>query len=492
MNGLFIARQGLISSEALWKIATYSTVAGLSVSVLISRGILNRRHWPFFPSETDEHKEERRLTTAEKRCELFENHSSSTKRNCNSNSNSNNNNNSNSNNSDVKGEMHTIHDENMTSSPEVDGDESSQVSEPLCSQIQTAAAAAAVATTTITQRHHQNHITSLSPASSRNVPPLKSTAEHPGLTSFHLWQDAIASIYRVYNMGASHHDIVVPPQPKSERGYVSVHLQIYNRTSRDIDVYWLNYKGNEDHRGILLANGGSWNQSTWIGHPWVFRDALTQRIVLHYIPYRVIPTTERAVTVSVIDRHVGIHAFSFVRPPLVETDSLFETDEQHDACLCAIEDRILPYPSNKLTTIEDAVKFSICQMEREQISPHILLKYLYKIIQHPEDSKYRQIRTSNAAFWKNVWCNGGRGVLHALGFVENGSYVEMGPPSHVDDRGEGSNVLLSLERQRHVFDAIFLLENHIADSIDNVDGGGFQQQQPRGADGTGRAGYRQI
>jgi len=250
-------------------------------------------------------------------------------------------------------------------------------------------------------------------------------------------------------------------------------------------VYWMDFKGREDHRGTLCANGGNWTQTTWIGHPWVFRDKASQRILLHFVPYRVIPSTTGAVMVGK-DTNLCIHTFSIVSPRLGERDAYGEVDNAPDAYMCGVEDHIFLYPSTKLITIENAVQISICQM--------------YKIIEHPTKAKYRQIRTSNGTFLKIVWCNSGRGVLHAMGFVENGLYAEMGPPSSNDaldgggTEGEGGNgnVLLLLERRRHILEAILLLENYTNGMNGNEVGGNgedLQQEQPRGVGGAGRAGW---
>ncbi len=146
--------------------------------------------------------------------------------------------------------------------------------------------------------------------------------------------------------------------------------------------------------------------------------------------------------------------------------------------VCSVIDKTIPHPLSHINTINEAVKFSCEQMEREDVTPRILLKYLHNVLVHPTEPKYRQIRTSNKVFFNNVWINGGRGILHALGFEEKGAFVEMGP-------NVGS---LPGERLKHLADAIVMLEELVKDMED-----GRRNEivkKPLGADGySGRAGW---
>lgn len=220
-------------------------------------------------------------------------------------------------------------------------------------------------------------------------------------------------------------------------------------------------------KGSMKRFNGSIDITTWIGHPWVFRAKDSGRLMLYYVPYRVIPVIYMQQNESSHneDDETGVHAFSIVTTKNIED-------------MCAIQDNLFPYPPNSITSINQALDFSIQQMEREQVSPRILLKYVYNIALHPSESKYRQIRVANKVFWNNVWCNGGRGVLHALGFEENGSYIEMGRVGNLPG-----------DRVKDVSNGIVMLEEFMND-IEDTDKPAIRQ--PRGADGsgTGRANWR--
>jgi hypothetical protein len=299
--------------------------------------------------------------------------------------------------------------------------------------------------------------------------PLRSQLNHPGLRAFHQWMSATSDIYRMYSIGKVNKDeSAIPLLPRSERGRVPLHLQIQNRTITDIDVFWVDFKGREIPKGSMKQFNGSINITTWIGHPWAFRAKDSGILMLHYVPYRIIPVIDMQQNGSSYneDDETGVHAFS------IETAKNVED-------MCSVQDNMFPYPANSITSINRALEFSIQQMEREQISPRILLKYFYNIALHPSESKYRQIRVANKLFWNNIWCNGGRGVLHALGFEENGSYIEMG-------RTTGN---LPGNRVKDVSNVIVMLEEFMKD-IEDSDKPAIRQ--PRGADGsgTGRANWR--
>jgi len=303
-------------------------------------------------------------------------------------------------------------------------------------------------------------------------PKLLSTNEHPGLTPFSIWYDSMTSLYRVYTIASSGETLVIPPIPKSERGYVSVQLQVSNAMKHNttINVYWLDYYGNEDHRGTIYTNQ-IWTQTTWIGHPWIFRNADTDQVLLYFVPYRVIPSCPRISTTtstSTNNKIDGLFHFSI-------GDS--STDEE----VCHVMDKVFPL---QITSTEQAIQISIDQMDREDILPDVLLKYLYNITLHPNDTKYRQLSlSSRSKFYNTCWINGCRGIFHALGFItDSGSYAEMGPNSKY----------LSLEQRQLVLYAIKMLENYAKD-LQIRQRNSSITEQPRGAvngSATGRAGWR--
>lgn len=311
----------------------------------------------------------------------------------------------------------------------------------------------------------------------QSPPPLRSKAEHPGLSQFHCWHTAISEIYRSYKLQQPNQTHVeFPIITRSERGNVSIDLEVTNRTNNMImRSYWIDYLGREMDRGFARP-GQTWYQQTWIGHPWVFRfehenkrneqlysSSVARGAAVHYVPFRIIQHTSANPTIS--ENGNGIHKFSITQSRSPSREISID-----------IDDPIFPFPSSKLSSIEDAFVWSVRQMEREKSNPKVLLKYLKNICLNPDSPNYRQIRTANKTFWNEVWITASRGILHSLGFEENGAYIETGPS------GRSS---LPRDRIEHFSSAITFLEQWITN--------GSQTQnlldQPLGADGFGRAGF---
>ncbi len=314
--------------------------------------------------------------------------------------------------------------------------------------------------------------TSTTSTTTRTTPKMKSSTKHPGLKGFHVWMEAITDLYRVFHIGKRDDDgDVYPNIPRSERGRAPIAMTVTNTMMIDIDVFWIDFKGNEIKKGRIRPNGGHINITTWVGHPWIFRAKETGRMLLYYVPYRVIPVIASQWNANDElhdDYAVGKHQFTITGP-------------KDDGDLCAVEDKILPFPAaTRITSVDQALEFSCQQLERENVLPKVLLKYLYNIMLEPHESKYRQIRVANKAFFNNVWCNGGRGVLEALGFEEMGAYAEMGP-------GEG--YFLPQDRIKDLSSAIVKLEE-LVKSMEDVSKAKITQ--PRGADGSGRAQFRDM
>jgi len=249
-----------------------------------------------------------------------------------------------------------------------------------------------------------------------------------------------------------------------------------------MSAFWIDYKGHEIFKGKALP-GQTWQQTTWIGHPWLFKFETGGKenanpAEVHFVPYRVIQNTEKVSTLDQ-DGRTGIHRFAIL--------SSSRHDNTNGASILNIVDPIFPYPSSEINTVEAAFEWSLRQMEREESSPRTLLKYLKNIVSKPEMSKYRQIRTANKIFWNEVWITSGRGVLHALGFVENGAYIECGPHDEAlpsDRLGDFIKAISELER--------WMLMQEAGGGDDGQDHESSSQSpiiQPNGADGFGRAGY---
>jgi len=297
-------------------------------------------------------------------------------------------------------------------------------------------------------------------------PPLKSSADHPGLSEFHAYYGAISDLYRQYIVGTKDGDVEPAPIiPRSERGNVRLQLEVLNSTTLPVDVFWVDYMGREEWKGSA-APGSYWTQTTWVGHPWTFR-AQGGQVLLHYVPYRIIPTTDKAVTVT--RNGDAIHRFTILSPSYSST---------RQELACDVMDPIFPFPATKHKSVDRSLEWCYRQMERDGTNPRTVLKYLCNIARHPSEAKYRQIRTANRKFWNDVWCNAGRGVLHALGFQEINGRIEMGPAA-------GS---LSADRVKQVVGAIRDLER----LLEQMEGSETPHEQPEGADGYGRAGFGRI
>ena len=88
------------------------------------------------------------------------------------------------------------------------------------------------------------------------------------LDGFHYWYEVETSLYRIYTL--AHRDPSVPTIPpylaNSQRGNVAVEMNVTNRTHRDINVYWVDYKGKRVPKGRISKRSGVWTQTTWIDH----------------------------------------------------------------------------------------------------------------------------------------------------------------------------------------------------------------------------------
>ena len=349
-------------------------------------------------------------------------------------------------------------------------------------------------------------------------PPLKlhSQAKHPGLSAYYNWHATITSLYRIYAIPSrdiitnTFNPAVLPMHPSSERGNVAINITVANQTSYEsIQVYWIDYKGNEIHKGNL-TRGGSWNQTTYIGHPWTFRvgsDGGEESVLLKYVPFRIAPTVssngaETTATTSRQESEVVGHNNN--NPVATQMFTLRDVPEGYVTRnegyepSCWVDDEILPEPplidtynnngdrNMSLFTVHEmqmAIEWSCFQMQREDAaSPGVgvaaskrLLQYLKNICLQPDNTKYRRLRTGNRIFFESIYSTGARGVLLALGFEEHMGNLECGP-------SEGN--ALNYERLRHISDAMMNV-NKALKLMTESDG----VVQPEGVDGFGRAGF---
>mmetsp|Transcript_9170 Transcript_9170/g.15594 ORF Transcript_9170/g.15594 Transcript_9170/m.15594 type:complete len:521 (-) Transcript_9170:85-1647(-) len=339
-------------------------------------------------------------------------------------------------------------------------------------------------------------------------PPLKlhSQANHPGLSAYYNWHATITSLYRIYAI--PNRDIftntfnpaILPMHPSSERGNIAVNITVANQTRYEsIQVYWIDYKGNEIYKGNI-SRGGSWVQTTFIGHPWTFRvggsDGGEESVLLKYVPFRIAPTVLGAETAtsresSGVVGPVGTQSFT-----LRDVPEGYVTRNEGYGPACWVDDEILPEPplidtynngerNLSLFTIHEmqmALEWSCFQMQREDAASSgtgvaaskRLLKYLQNICLQPDTTKYRRLRVGNRIFFESVYSTGARGILLALGFEEFMGFLECGP-------SEGA---LNYERLRQISDAMMMVDKTLKLMVENE-----AVVQPEGSDGYGRAGF---
>jgi PUB domain/VHL beta domain len=262
--------------------------------------------------------------------------------------------------------------------------------------------------------------------------------------------------------------------PQSRRGNVAIALHVTNvMPSANISVKWVDYKGKEIDKGTIQANGGVWTQSTFVEHPWVFRDESTSDLLFYFVPYRTIPPLfdDRLPLRDEHDPDVGMHRFTIAAP---------DAGAQSHLDRISIEDPTFPYPSERhLRTPSLALQWAFRhgRRMRYQYWP-TFIKYLSQIVQHPTDSKYRRIRTNNRTFGSEVYNVGpAQGMIWAMGFVQHGGYVELGTDTTPYPR----------ERIQALSQLLYLAERHYERVLKGTD---EEDALPEGAlDGFGRAGW---
>jgi PUB domain len=280
----------------------------------------------------------------------------------------------------------------------------------------------------------------------------RSESSLPSLFHFWTWYDTQASLYRQYTL-VRNDDIednatIVPYHSSSRRNdKISIQLRITNELDVPISVYWIDHIGKHMPRGVILARGGRWQQTTYVDHPWIFKTSTaalaitddksndlcdklslndnTETVLLHFIPHQVIPSTMDAPT---LDDEInqatkvisGIHRFHII--PSVKQESAMYN--------CAVHDPILPFPASKhILSSRKAAEFALQHCIRMRYDKWVVLqKYIRNIIHHPNDLRYRYIRIANSKFSDAVWNTPAKGVLLAYNFIEQCDigYVSFG------------------------------------------------------------------
>ncbi|CAB9501125.1 expressed unknown protein [Seminavis robusta] len=303
---------------------------------------------------------------------------------------------------------------------------------------------------------------------------------HPGMEGFHRWYDVETSLFRQYNVGRTDGVDVIPPYvPKSRNGQVKVALRVTNHYSMKINVYWINYQGREDFKGSI-SRGETWYQTTYVEHPWVFRLADSgepeEPLLVHYIPERVIPHLDEVPTIE--DEHpmVGVQRFNITGPT---------PEALRDSYICSIDDAVIPHPAkHHFHNPNQAHTWTLLQMKRLSYFDYnpgatMLMKYLKNIAMDPDNSSYRRIRISNKKFAQGIWLTPARGLLLAAGFVEQQAFAELGTAKPLSS-GLVQDISLVLHR----------LEQCLTELSQQADLA--PREQPDGADGSGRAGFRRL
>lgn len=285
----------------------------------------------------------------------------------------------------------------------------------------------------------------------------------PPLFHFWNWYDAQTSLYRQYtfvrNDGVEDSTTIVPYHPSSRRSdKISIQLRVTNDLDIPISVYWIDHIGKHVPKGIILARGGYWQQTTYVDHPWIFKttssgddnnselsdslDGNTERILLHYIPHQVIPSTMDTPTVDdEIGSATGIHRFHIV-PPAAAESTVYN---------CTVRDPILPFPaSHYIFSARKAAEFALQHCIRMRYDRwSILQAYIGNIIDNPNELKYQSIRIANPKFSDSVWNTPAKGVLLAYNFIEQSDtgYVSFGGNIHENDKNneDDDQKVLSIE-----------------------------------------------
>ena len=333
------------------------------------------------------------------------------------------------------------------------------------------------AVTSVTDQREQSskspRLRSLADQTSPKVTPPPFLSVPSNLEGFWHWCDTETSLFRIYTIAtrSSPDDsfAAIPPyNPSSRRGTVRVQLQVTNQLpSAVVDVMWIDYKGRQIPKGTIRPRQ-TWHQTTWIDHPWVFLHA--GDVLLHYVPYRIIPTTNHADTMDVEqDSNVGLHRFA-LRPAAASIDSTEQA--------CSVHDPILPFPAqNHLTTRPLALEWALHHALRMQFDDwDLLLQYSRNLLllDNSNNEKCRSIRLANPNFGPRLWQTPAQGILRALGFRENGGYAQIGNPWGME---------ASLQENLPRFVQCIEEWQHRAETEQET------LIQPQGADGFGRAGF---
>ena len=205
------------------------------------------------------------------------------------------------------------------------------------------------------------------------------------------------------------------------------------------------------------------------------QDANTGALLLYFVPYKVIPTIPFAPTLGP-DGRSGLFAFDII-----------EADETHNnSYWIGISDKPLPYPSSThFDTPLKAIHWTLQHLSRHAqasrtdcfaVETATLQKYLLNIMDDPTVWKYRNLKLSSKHF-VGIWNSPLRGLLLAVGFVEDRGYCSLGV----------SDAPISSDKVQEIALLSYLLNQWTRKATGSNNP---EQPQPMGAmDGYGRAGF---
>ncbi len=211
---------------------------------------------------------------------------------------------------------------------------------------------------------------------------------------------------------------------------------------------------------------------------WVFQDATTKTPYLYFVPYKVIPTTPEHPTIGSNGR-TGLFRFSIV-------------EATHHEHFVGVSDAILPLPGTLDQPLK-AIHWTLAHLDRWEVlvgntstttftqNAETLQKYLVHILNHPQVVKYRHLRIASHRFGP-LWNSPIRGLLLAVGFVEDKGYARLGT-------GE-EDISLPSHKIQDVALLSYLVSRHEQNRNNRNPNNLSNAQQPAGAmNGFGRAGF---
>ncbi|KAF7711916.1 von Hippel-Lindau disease tumor suppressor [Silurus meridionalis] len=90
------------------------------------------------------------------------------------------------------------------------------------------------------------------------------------------------------------------PLVRSLVSHLPAHVLFCNRSTRTVQLLWINFRGQPESYGVLQPRTGR-RMNTFVGHPWMFRDAETDDQMLVNNKEMYLPTALENGQVSVVN-----------------------------------------------------------------------------------------------------------------------------------------------------------------------------------------------